>query len=46
MTPVPFEAPEISPHLVVKGWAIQQVQQAALHQILLILAVGALTSIG
>jgi len=36
VTPVPFEAPEISPHLVVKGWTIRQMQQAALHQILLI----------
>ena len=42
MTPVPFEAPEISPHIVVKGWAIQQVHQAALRQILLISAGGIL----
>jgi len=42
ITPVPFEAPEINPHLVVKGWAIRQVQQAALRQILLISAGGIL----
>ncbi len=36
ITPVPFEAPQFSPQPIVKGLAIQQVQQATLRQILLI----------
>ena len=36
ITPVPFEAPKTDPQLMVKGLAIQQVQQGALRQILLI----------
>ena len=46
LTPVPFEAPAMDPDTVVKGVAVQQVQQATLRQVLLISGIGVTLVVG
>ena len=46
LTPAPFDAPALGPETVVKGIAVQQVQQATLRQVLLISVIGAALAVG
>ncbi len=46
LTPVPFDAPALEPETVVKGIAVQQVQQATLRQVLLVSVLGATLAVG
>jgi signal transduction histidine kinase len=46
LTPVPFDAPALEPDTVVKGIAVEQVQQATLRQMLLISVIGLMLAVG
>ena len=46
LTPVPFGAPVVGPNTILKGITVREVQQATLHQVLIISMIGVALAVG